>query len=68
MLRCVVPHNWWLLAGVEWDKTHFSLKDWPLGVWPCSSEHVSNTNWTWCIFLLLLFLLHFLPSSSSFSP
>lgn len=28
----------------EW--TQLSLRNWPLGVWPCSSEHMDNTNWT----------------------
>lgn len=33
-------------------RIQFSVRSWPPGVWPCSSEYTVNTNWTcwWCCF------------------
>ena len=34
--------------------TKFSLTYWPLGVSSYSREHMSNTNWTWYIYIVFL--------------
>ena len=31
-------HNWWPQLGYKQRRTQFSLRGWPLGVWPCSNE------------------------------
>lgn len=33
-----------LPSGVCGDGAQFSLRDWPVEVWPCSNEYMGNTN------------------------
>lgn len=37
-----------MVSGGGWGggKTQFSLRGQSLGVWPCCSEYMGNTNWT----------------------
>lgn len=51
MIRCcsLVLHNKGLQAGVGLEMREdafFSLRNWPLGIWPCSSDYIDNTNCT----------------------
>lgn len=47
MIRCcsVVLHK----RATSWEMREdafFSLRNWPLGIWPCSSDYIDNTNYT----------------------
>lgn len=49
-----------LLVGVGVRGTQFSLRAWPLQVWPCSSKYIRNLNWTWYFSFLFFFFFLFL--------
>lgn len=42
--------------GVWWEvgRTPLPLRGWPPGLWPCFSEYLSHTNWTFFFFVLSL--------------
>lgn len=63
MLKCSSAHLGAAGRSVGGEGTPFSFRDWPLGVWSCSSEYLSSTKLGFFPFPFLP-----LPSLPAFLP
>lgn len=49
----------WEISGCRREGLSPILRGRPLRVWPCSSEYIDNSNWTWFSFFILIFIFAF---------